>query len=257
MNRFELILGVLFAIAFSCCKNEKIPVKSQVVFKLSTKKAYSGISEIIVENKSNGIVKFEWYIDNNFITSASVLSSTDLLSQTVNKKHEIKLIGNTANGELMSFSDSFLYVDTFNFSQIMFKNLTNQFESDFLSDTNFVIAISLVNEPNLNSAGTVHTPPKRVNILPHTWTKDSFLLHRDVFVNRSSLGFRGVLGGGSGFSFFLDVVKAKQYQLIVTKFFYKQGSFAGVNSIPISSISVNESNHILTYVTNSFSVSLR
>jgi hypothetical protein len=99
--------------------------------------------------------------------------------------------------------------------------------------------------------------PKRINILPHIWTKDSFSMYSNKFINRNSMGYNGV-SSPIVVPFYLDLQKINQYQLIITKCLKRTKTWLNpFVSIPINGISINEASHTVTFTSTSFEVSVR
>ncbi len=249
-----LISGVLL-FAFNCKKAVTI-VTPNASFNLNAKKGYTNLNpDLTVVNTSVGMEKFEWYIDNNFISNTIELSKDYLKNTTKNIKHELKLICSDKNGNRLSYKDSFSYSDTFSFNEIGLKNISSGFYSNIIPiDTNFRIGISVVKKSYIGGV-TIHNPPNNINILPHCWSKSDFISNDSKFFNRIKLGSIGLLAAIGNKPFYIDNSKILDFQVQISSFNGKV--WGGSNLQPITKVIVHPQNHELSIFTSLFEIILR
>jgi hypothetical protein len=258
LNKSFLLFGAM-VVAFTlvCCKKpQNAPaVICKFTFNLPNKISYFGkTQDIMVSNVSTGLTKFEWYIDNNFITDKFDISSDFLKNSQVNIKHELKLVGFN-NGESRVFKDSFLYKDTFAFTEISIGKISNIFFLNYVPQDTFAkIGLNLQNKFKAGGISN-HIPPTNVNVLPHCWNLVDFKNNEGQFVSRKMLGASGVMGGIGDRPFFVDLKQTNDYVLQSTNFY---GSYwSGANYNEISSLTLNSANHVMTIQCPLFEVRLR
>lgn len=209
MTKINFLLALSLAV-LSCKK--PTPASSVCSFKFSNNSKITFINTqnpLYVENNSIGFEKFEWYIDNNFITNTSQLSSKLLYNVKTNVKHELKLIGIDNSGNKKSFFDSFTVRDTFIFNEICVYNISKSFYDNITEDSNLLFAFNLEDVKLARIGITTHNPPGRTNLIPHVWGKKELIINNGAFFNRKALGSQHVWGSQE--NFYIDCTKMNDF----------------------------------------------